>query len=375
MIGPLLRLEFVKQRGGLLLLPPAIIISFVARNHPEVLFGGICFTAMVFGATAGVQLRTEPELSSEAALPVHVFHRVLAALLISGLDLLLVTAVTIIFSATLQAYHSWSATMWRTEVSLRLAILSAFLPRLLLLSFSMSYWLRSAISGGGLALLVGTVELLGGRILIVARMDCGFPMEVVVLFCVAAIAGLGGAVASLRAIAFRAHLEAPIGYARGVIYALFAIPIFTGCIFVWYFLVGMPAAVQIGRQRTAMLELRVIGTAVEEYAEDHGHYPDTQSLYDLELLLSPRYVRTIPRKDPWGNQYRYMHYHHVLVMTSFPWRKEPKDEAYFIGSSGRDQAWEKAEFTDYEPNVFDTFDGDIVFGNGSFVCWPSGPQC
>src|SRR5512140_1251203 len=50
-------------------------------------------------------------------------------------------------------------------------------------------------------------------------------------------------------------------------------------------------------------DIRSLATAIEAYAVDNSKYP-AGTLDELEKLLSPTYIRTMPRLDAWGTPYR-----------------------------------------------------------------------
>jgi hypothetical protein len=54
-----------------------------------------------------------------------------------------------------------------------------------------------------------------------------------------------------------------------------------------------------------MSDLRSMATAAEAYATDENHYPKAGSIRDVGAILSPTYIRRMPEKDGWGNEYEY----------------------------------------------------------------------
>ncbi len=127
-------------------------------------------------------------------------------------------------------------------------------------------------------------------------------------------------------------------------------------------------AVQRGKQKRTMADMRTLATAVEAYAVDNNVYPiATACLAGLYTtigaavttqgftLLSPTYIATPPRVDGWGNAY---YFSQGLSGT-----------AYCIDSAGRDGvtgALVCGTTTD--------FNMDIAYSNGSFLQWPEGTQ-
>src|ERR1700757_3053731 len=77
-------------------------------------------------------------------------------------------------------------------------------------------------------------------------------------------------------------------------------------------------AVQRGKQKRTMSDMRALATAVEAYAVDNNLYPtaacasglvstgDTQIGTQSFQLLTPTYIATPPRVDGWGRLYFYI---------------------------------------------------------------------
>src|SRR6185295_6742843 len=60
-------------------------------------------------------------------------------------------------------------------------------------------------------------------------------------------------------------------------------------------------AIDRGKQKRTLADIRTIGTAIEAYAVDTNVYPLSGDLPALAAVLEPVYIRTLPRKDGWGN--------------------------------------------------------------------------
>jgi type II secretion system protein G len=119
-------------------------------------------------------------------------------------------------------------------------------------------------------------------------------------------------------------------------------------------------AIDRGKQKRTMADLRSIGTAVEEYSIDNNFYPDAASISDLEQtdMLVPSYIRKLPERDGWG--------------TAFYVECDPTD--YTLASCGKG-ATSCASYTlNGTGGKTSTFGDDIIFSNGSFVQWPEGKQ-
>jgi general secretion pathway protein G len=113
-------------------------------------------------------------------------------------------------------------------------------------------------------------------------------------------------------------------------------------------------AIDRGKQKRTVADLRSIGTAIEEYSIDNDFYPSAASLEELERHLAPSYIRALPGRDGWNN---------LIVVQSSPGE-------YVLLSAGKDGTFDAAE----PVGPTGTFTSDIVFSNGQFVQWPEGLQ-
>jgi general secretion pathway protein G len=112
-------------------------------------------------------------------------------------------------------------------------------------------------------------------------------------------------------------------------------------------------AIDRGKQKRTMADMRSIGTAIESYSVDFSHYPQG-SLAALIPVLEPTYIKKCPTTDGWRG---------ALQVDSV------SDTGYTIesfakaGADNTDISGATALFTD-----------DIVFVDGQFVSWPEGQQ-
>jgi type II secretory pathway pseudopilin PulG len=122
-------------------------------------------------------------------------------------------------------------------------------------------------------------------------------------------------------------------------------------------------AMQRSKQKRTMADIRTLATATEAYAVDHNTYPPAGStMDDLEKLLSPTYIRTLPKLDGWENTYRY----HCLEPDG------PRCLGYAFQSAGKDGELDELP-REIVPEATRHFDCDILYANGSFVWYPEGP--
>jgi len=128
------------------------------------------------------------------------------------------------------------------------------------------------------------------------------------------------------------------------------------------------AAVQRGRQKKSMADMRSIATAVESYAVDYNIYPSATcepGLYTtgtaLSLntnsfaLLQPSYIARVPFTDGWGTFFRYA--------------TPAADDQYRIESLGRNKIFDAIVC-----GTTHDFNDDIIYSNGTFIQFPEGAQ-
>jgi type II secretion system protein G len=133
--------------------------------------------------------------------------------------------------------------------------------------------------------------------------------------------------------------------------------------------VNMINAIQRGKQKRSMADMKTLATGIEAYATDHNFYPAAAGLSlpsGLELptatfgsaagLLSPTYIRVIPLVDGWNS---FFHYGTNPPRTDFALR-----------SSGADGVLETAPVGGGTTD----FNADIILVDGAFVQFPEGIQ-
>src|SRR5262245_14807620 len=114
------------------------------------------------------------------------------------------------------------------------------------------------------------------------------------------------------------------------------------------------AAIDKGKQKRTMSDMRSIGTAVEAYAVDNGRYPVAADAATLALVASSNFVKILPQRDGWDHAYL------VNSVTT----------AYTISSSGKDGAPSGCVIGTQTTQ----FNQDICFSHGQFIQYPVGPQ-
>src|SRR5205809_925077 len=118
-------------------------------------------------------------------------------------------------------------------------------------------------------------------------------------------------------------------------------------------------AIQRGKQKRTMSDLRSIGTAVESYQVDNGYIPGaTTAAVSAGLItpLEPTFIKKLPQLDAWKGAIVYMH--------------GSAEADYSIVSRGKDSAAE----TTAPLGATTNFNRDIYFSNGQFAVYPEGTQ-
>jgi general secretion pathway protein G len=130
-------------------------------------------------------------------------------------------------------------------------------------------------------------------------------------------------------------------------------------------------AVQRGKQKRSMSDMRTLATAIEAYAVDNNLYPPANcptgtwasSNAPVQLgstssfsLLSPTYVAQPPTKDGWQNLFFYK------VDTT-------AGQHYALASGGRNLVLDSLVC-----GTTTNFNDDIYYSDGTFIQWPEGSQ-
>jgi general secretion pathway protein G len=118
-------------------------------------------------------------------------------------------------------------------------------------------------------------------------------------------------------------------------------------------------AINRGRQKRSMSDLRTLGTATEAYAVDHSFYPTLadSNVDAFAVHLETTYVKRAPKVDGWREAFGVDSYSRAYTFRSLGLNKTA--EAAF-------DAYTEAQTTD--------FDCDIVYTAGTFLWYPEGVQ-
>jgi len=123
------------------------------------------------------------------------------------------------------------------------------------------------------------------------------------------------------------------------------------CVFSAIFIPNFVHAVERGKQKRTLADIRAIGGAMELYARDSGRYPEVEDLESLRARLEPDFIKKMPMRDGWG---------HPLEVRS-------DGAEYVIVSPGKN-----GELDGCSGGATSTADADICFANGSFQQYPDG---
>jgi general secretion pathway protein G len=122
-------------------------------------------------------------------------------------------------------------------------------------------------------------------------------------------------------------------------------------------------AIDRGKQKRSMADMRSIGTAVESYSVDVNFYPISTSMASITSIgattmgIEPVYIKLAPTKDGWGGLYYYGS-DTTGAGSDYTISTYAKDKKVSSSSAG----------------ATSDFDCDIIFQNGTFTAYPEGVQ-
>jgi type II secretion system protein G len=121
-------------------------------------------------------------------------------------------------------------------------------------------------------------------------------------------------------------------------------------------------ALQKGKQKATMGDMKSIGTAVESYITDWSFAPKAQAnaLNTASNGLVPFHIKLVPTTDGWGTGFSYVY------------GAGEMQDLYTVQSYGRGGTAQNDPDIGsyYECTTITDFNNDIVFANGSFVYGP-----
>ena len=113
-------------------------------------------------------------------------------------------------------------------------------------------------------------------------------------------------------------------------------------------------AIDRGKQKRTMADMRSIGTAIESYAVDNNVYPNTTSMATLQTIVQTgAYMKNMPTVDGWNNTFSV-----DTVSTQYTLLSTGKDGTGSTCTAG----------------TTNSFNDEICFINGQFLRYPAGSQ-
>jgi general secretion pathway protein G len=121
-------------------------------------------------------------------------------------------------------------------------------------------------------------------------------------------------------------------------------------------------AIQRGKQKRTMGDMRTVATADESYSIDNNQYVLLSTAGDVSTVrtyLEPTYVKAVPQKDGWSMDLNY--------------QTDATAQEYTITAYGKNK--NSGGGGSISPNGGTTsFANDIIFSTGSFFQFPDGTQ-
>lgn len=115
-------------------------------------------------------------------------------------------------------------------------------------------------------------------------------------------------------------------------------------------------AINKGRQKRTMADMRTIASAIGEYATDNNFYPRSQTaMGTLYSFVNPFYIKISVTEDGWR--------------TPYDVESDAIGDGYTLISYGKNKRQDTYAF-----GTTQNFDCDIYHVNGSFTMWPDGTQ-
>ena len=113
-------------------------------------------------------------------------------------------------------------------------------------------------------------------------------------------------------------------------------------------------AIDRGKQKRTMADMRSLGTAVESYAVDNNVYPAVTTAAALKTIVEVgAYIKNMPLADGWNNTFQV-----ASISTEYTLYSFGKDNAGTTCTTGQTT----------------TFADQICFINGQFLRYPAGSQ-
>jgi len=116
-------------------------------------------------------------------------------------------------------------------------------------------------------------------------------------------------------------------------------------------------ALQKGRQKATMGDMKSVGTALEVYTTDNSMIPNADLVtINTATYFVPFYIKVLPQYDAWG---------HLWVYD----RGASPSDQYSVTSYGRDRSVFSTDIM-YQVTKLIDFNNNITFSNGQFTLGP-----
>jgi general secretion pathway protein G len=115
-------------------------------------------------------------------------------------------------------------------------------------------------------------------------------------------------------------------------------------------------AMEKGKQKSTMGDMKSIGNAIESYITDWAMAPNVAVFSDLvnASYFVPFYIKVLPPRDAWGTGFEYLH----------------EIDLYSVISYGRDKIAGLPTPLLYDVTKLVDFNNDIYYSNGVFSAGP-----
>lgn len=121
-------------------------------------------------------------------------------------------------------------------------------------------------------------------------------------------------------------------------------------------------ALQKGKQKATMGDMKSVGNAIESYITDWSFCPQGAagpiSSID-QAYFRPFYIKILPLNDGWGTTFQYAR-GDVATTTQ---------DLYSVESYGRDKI-DSGPNTEYDVTALSHFNNDVIYSNGQFTVGP-----
>jgi type II secretion system protein G len=116
-------------------------------------------------------------------------------------------------------------------------------------------------------------------------------------------------------------------------------------------------AMEKGKQKATMGDMKSVGTALEVYTTDNSMVPNaTLVALNTATYFIPFYIKVLPQTDSWGTIWQYA-------------RGASPSDQYSVTSWGRDKAAATLDAM-YQVTKLGDFNNNITFSNGQFTLGP-----